>query len=433
MFESYAEVRNWVEDFIPLVYGKEELGLKRIENLLEKLGNPEKKFKSIHVGGTSGKGSTSFYISQLLIAKGYKVGLHVSPHLVDIRERMQIDGTMMPIKRFIGLANEVSTVVEDIKRNQPQLTPSYFEILVAMSFLNFANEKVDWAVVEVGLGGRLDATNVLMPEVSVITNVGLDHTEILGDTVEEIAAEKSGIIKNNVPVITGASGNALKVIEKAAKDKKAPLITLDTQGSLKSAKSDLQRSTSKQYYSLRSHTKLFASRNKNLALLTVLSLKENLDTEEVRKAFSQGMPGKFEQIDENVVLDGAHNEDKIDALIQSVKSEFCGNKISLVVAFKKGKNWKKMVDLLVKELPIKEVFATEYQSVTDTGKGSAVPAEELNDYLSNAKRLTTKVIENSQEAVFRSMIDKSENDLLLVTGSLYLVGEARTLWFLPEF
>ena len=223
MFESYIDVRTWLENFIPQVWTKQELGLARIRYLLKLLDNPQDKFKSIHVAGTSGKGSTAFYIARLLEVSNVpkvsealgtrdtldtrgtpKVGLHLSPHLVDIRERMQIfesskfENELMPIGRFLRLFNEVGPIVEKIKKDKFELTPSYFEILVAASFLYFAQEKVDWAVVEVGLGGRLDATNVLQPELCVITNVGLDHTEILGSTAEKIAFEKAGIIKLQV-------------------------------------------------------------------------------------------------------------------------------------------------------------------------------------------------------------------------------------------
>ena len=253
--QTYYQIRDWVEQFIPQVYDKNQLGLARIRHLLKLLGNPEKKFKSIHVAGTSGKGSTCFYIAKLLQIAGpvsrfppasarssqksnvdqkndvelravgnlstsatrnLKVGLHTSPHLVDIRERMTIFshqslGTrdqadnLMPMERFLKLFGEIRPVVEKIKRSEPGLTPSYFEILVAASFLYFAQEKVDWAVIEVGLGGRLDATNVLTPEVSVITNIGLDHTEILGKTIEKISFEKAGIIKKKVTKVTKES------------------------------------------------------------------------------------------------------------------------------------------------------------------------------------------------------------------------------------
>src|SRR3989344_7775042 len=284
MFREYIDVRNWLENFIPFTYTKQNLGLERIEYLLKLLGNPQKKFKSILVAGTSGKGSTAYYIakllefsensensenqktrktqrirtseksvtqririsdtparrpSDLLIHRntesseysGLKIGLHLSPHLVDIRERMQINGKLISVKRLVRLVKEIRTIVEKIQKENPDLIPSYFEILVAASFLYFAREKVDWAVVEVGLGGRLDATNILQPEAVVITNVGLDHTEILGKTIEKIAYEKAGIIKTisnikyqisnrkrknkeikSVLVVTGARGKGLKVI-----------------------------------------------------------------------------------------------------------------------------------------------------------------------------------------------------------------------------
>ena len=494
--------------------------MARIENLLDKLDNPQKKFKSIHVGGTSGKGTTAFYIAQLLCnckletrnskletnAKfknlkvqnkknfsdfGFrisdfppKIGLHISPHLVDIRERMQIfqcqmsnvkcqmSDKLMPMGRFVELANEVKGAVDDIIANQPEKTPSYFEILVAMSFLYFAQEKVDLAVVEVGLGGRLDATNVLHPQIALITNVGLDHTEILGDTVEEIAQEKAGIIKKvssseyqvsskqkGISVVTGARGRALKVIEKAAKSKKSKLINIYTQSgeinpNIRSYLATKLRFDPFSYglYSAQLECLL-------LAILAILELGISVDENAVKDVLERQFPGRFEKISESVILDGAHNPDKILSLIDFVRKFRISNfefQIHVVVAFKKGKDWKAMLDLLLKNLPIKEIIATEYQAVTDTGKGSAVAVEEIAEYIiSNFKCQISNVkcIKNSQGAVVeaidssysssersesRSSIKKkfsikSNNNLVLVTGSLYLVGEARTFWKMPEF
>ena len=463
MFTSYYEVRDWLEGFIPLVYGKEELGLARIEHLLKFLGNPEKKFKSIHIAGTSGKGSTAFYTAQLLrnckletnskklnskddwnLEFGHwnfrpKVGLHVSPHLIDIRERMQINDQLMSMNRFIRLFNEIAPIVEKIKKGRPELTPSYFEILVAASFKYFADEKVDWAVVEVGLGGRLDATNVLQPLITLITNIGLDHTEILGDTVKKIAFEKAGIIKGGVPVITAANGKALKVIEKVAKENGSGLIKIDTQG--------VRNGPSGRSF----------SDGVILAISALKALKIPLKKSVIKKVFSETFDGRFEEIEKRVIVDGAHNPDKIRALIRWIKSklfdyslqttakqnstiavdnkQWTVDKIILVLAFKKGKNWKEMVDLLMKNLPIKKVIATQFFSVTDTDKFAAVLAVEIAEYVSSIKCQVSsiKVVNNSQEAVFSAVQNLSENDLVLVTGSLYLVGEVRTMWHLPEF
>lgn len=438
MLNNYYECREWLESFIPLVYGKEELGLLRIENLLGKLGNPHKKYKSILIAGTSGKGTTAFYTSRILEFAGYKVGLHVSPHLVYVGERMQINGKNISVKRLVGLVNEIKPVIDEIKSNQPQITPSYFEILVAISFLYFADEKVDFAVIEVGLGGRLDATNVLLPEVSVITNIGLDHTEILGKTIEKIAGEKAGIIRTHVPVVTAASGNALKVIKKVAKSKGARLINIYTQAFENLQNSDVLRYiiNSNDIYR---YIPYYINREcALLAISAVLELKIPLFDESLKKALSVQFAGRFEEIEQGVILDGAHNADKMKTLIHFVKnykSEVLNSKITLVVAFKTGKDWKKMLDILTKKLPVKKVIAAEYQSVTDTGKGSAVPAAEIAKYLSGNGHPVPVIgtLKNSQEAVFRALNERTDDETVIVTGSLYLVGEARTLWKLPEF
>ncbi len=178
----------------------------------------------------------------------------------------------MPMHRLVGLVNEIKPVVDDIIANQPEKTPSYFEILVALSFLYFAQEKVDFAVVEVGLGGRLDATNVLTPEISVITNVGLDHTEILGNTIERIAGEKAGIIKRNTPVVTAAWGKALEVIQETAKEKQATLYKVNTQSLDSASKIDSFRYISRYYDILKTIDNPAALECALLALSTIFAL-----------------------------------------------------------------------------------------------------------------------------------------------------------------
>ena len=529
MFESYIDVRDWLENFIPQVWTKQELGLERIKYLLQILGRPQDEFKSIHVAGTSGKGSTVFYIARLLELAGPvssflpasarsrkdslgvqqddvnlravgspsrtatrkqirgtpKIGLHLSPHLVDIRERMVIlpsghserseeskvrsfaiaqddkkgqgnELPLMPMRRFLRLFNQIKPAVEKIKATKPDLTPSYFEILVAASFRYFAEEKVDFAVVEVGLGGRLDATNVLSPVLTLITNIGLDHTEILGTTVEKIAYEKAGIIKENVPVVTGAlrlrSGlrlrgrsdsrrsstteKALKVIEKVAKEKKAPLIKINTRLRAKPPKSDTKNYLIKYYDIVRHITQNFVLENVLLAIAALETLGFRVSKPSLKKVLSLPFPGRFEQIDDRLIIDGAHNPDKIRALIEWIKNSFFDiNGVVLVVAFKKGKQWKKMIDLLIKNLPVKKVIATKFFAVTDTGRFGALDPELIKNYISEKYSVECSVVANSQQAAF-SALDASilgTSQLILVTGSLYLVGEARTVWKLPKF
>jgi len=474
MFGDYYQVRDWLEGFIPQTYTAKNLGLERIKYLLKLLDNPQDKFKSIHIAGTSGKGSTAYYTARLLAEnfKLKKIGLHLSPHLVDLRERMQIfeslkfkvqpvldrvetrsgsskfkDG-LMPMKRFIKLFNEIYPIVEKIKKDKFELTPSYFEILVAASFKYFAEEKVDFAVVEVGLGGRLDATNVLRPKLCVITNVGLDHTEILGDSIEKIAYEKAGIIKEKVPVITAAlrlrSGSsttekALKVIEKVAKSKKAPLIKIDTQNPPKSLKSDTKDYLVKYYDMVRHIPQNFALENVLLAISALEALGFRVSKLSLKQVLSLSFSGRFEQIDDRVIIDGAHNPQKIKFLINFLRkftvysSQFT---VILVVAFKKGKEWQKMLDLLVKNLPVKMVIATKFYAVTDMGRYQAVDPKEIKDYLDTKYKIQdTRYFNNSQEAVFLALAARrsASNQLILVTGSLYLVGEVRTVWKLPEF
>ena len=164
--------------------------------LCEKLGDPQKKFRSIHVGGTNGKGSLSHMLAAILQTAGYKTGLYTSPHLYDFRERIRINGEMIPESFVIEFTQKMKRMIKEIE-------PSFFEITVAMAFDHFAKEKVDVAIIEVGLGGRLDSTNIITPELSVITNIGWDHMNMLGNSLEEIAVEKAGIIKKGVPVLIG--------------------------------------------------------------------------------------------------------------------------------------------------------------------------------------------------------------------------------------
>jgi dihydrofolate synthase/folylpolyglutamate synthase len=191
--------------------------LTNIRILCERLSNPHTKFKTIHVGGTNGKGSVSHMLAAVLQAAGYETGLYTSPHLYDFRERIRINGEMVSESFVIDFVEKIKPVIEEIE-------PSFFEITVAMAFDYFSQQKLDVAVIEVGLGGRLDSTNIITPELSVITNIGWDHMNILGNTLEEIAAEKAGIIKENIPVVIGEREDETKtVFEQIAQQKHSPL------------------------------------------------------------------------------------------------------------------------------------------------------------------------------------------------------------------
>jgi dihydrofolate synthase/folylpolyglutamate synthase len=218
---NYQETLDWMFVQLPMYQRKGGAAYKKdLSNTLlfsEALGAPEKNFKSIHVAGTNGKGSTSHMLASVLQEAGYKVGLYTSPHLVDFRERIKIDGKEISKAAVVAFIAAQKTFLES-----QQL--SFFELTVGMAFDHFSREKVDFAVVEVGLGGRLDSTNILLPEVSVITNIGLDHTQFLGTTLEKIAFEKGGIIKKGVPVVVGEyQPETLPVFERLSKERNAPL------------------------------------------------------------------------------------------------------------------------------------------------------------------------------------------------------------------
>ena len=191
-----------------------KLGLKNIKELLRKINNPEKDLKCIHVAGTNGKGSVCAMISSVLQEAGYKVGMYTSPHLSDFRERFLINNKKISKKNIIKYFLEVKKFVDE---------QTFFEVITAMAFLYFKAEKVDFLVLEVGLGGRLDATNVVRPLISVITNVDIEHTDFLGKKIERIAYEKAGIIKENIPVVTGARGKSLSTIKRICKEKNSEL------------------------------------------------------------------------------------------------------------------------------------------------------------------------------------------------------------------
>src|SRR5258705_6874837 len=195
-------------------YKKDLINIRR---LCDFLNHPYKKFKSIHIAGTNGKGSVSHMLSAILQTAGYKTGLYTSPHLKDFRERIKINGEMISQEFVIEFTEKIKPLIEDIE-------PSFFEITVAMAFDYFSREKVDIAIIEVGLGGRLDSTNIITPELSVITNIGWDHMNMLGDSLEKIAFEKAGIIKKSIPVVIGeVLPETLKIFEQAAKEKRSPL------------------------------------------------------------------------------------------------------------------------------------------------------------------------------------------------------------------
>lgn len=401
--DTYGKAKRYLESLIPDPEARRQgnMRLDRIRHLLAFLGNPQNQFKSVHIGGTSGKGSTAYLISSFLARAGYKVGLHLSPHLQVITERMQINNRFISENDFDRLVNEIQPLVDRVGREGGFGNPSYFEVLVALSFHYFAIKKVDIAVIEVGLGGTLDATNVIHPLVAVITNVDLDHTEILGSTVEKIASDKAGIIKGRIDVVTGATQpGVLEIIEQRCKQKHAKLTKLALSG-------------------------LFQEQNTELALAVIKTLEKHgffVSDEIIKKTLREAtFAGRLEIVkkDPLTILDGAHNPTKMQALVKALQQLFPKAKFTSIVGFKKGKDAESMIKEL---LPVTSKFVlTRFHLTTDTGGDMSVDPKKIAEMVRDMRSSTPYIIQE-QEAILPS-------SKTLFTGSLYLVGEFRNRWY----
>jgi len=436
--QDFLKVQNYLTSLIPVEPKK--VDLENIKYFLGLLGNPEQKFASVHVGGTAGKGSAAFLISSLLSSAGYKVGLHLSPHLEVVTERMQINGHLISQKRFCDLVSRLRGKAEEMKRKKGAC-PSYFEFLVAAAFVYFAEEKVDLAVVEVGLGGKLDGTNVLNPLVSVITNVEKDHTEILGKTLLKIAQDKAGIIKEGKTVVSAMTQTRVRdLIEKVSQEKRAKLLLADRDFTFKIKRTDekgetFDLKTPQNFYSDLSLSLLgnYQVKNASLAIVVCEELKKfnfHLPEEVLRTTLSQvRFAGRLEKVESQplVFLDGAHNPAKMRSLIGSLQKIFPQKKVLSVVAIKKGKDIKNMLKSLVK---ITRLFIfTTFQIETDTGQSgtnASSPKEISQALFAKAPFLIEPC---AKKAVQKALKIARQDDLVLITGSLYLVGEVRDLWY----
>lgn len=435
MIDSFTDAVKFLERYIPLPskIHPGSLGLERMKYLVGLLGNPQNDYKTVHVGGTSGKGSTSTIIAAILGTK-YKTGLHTSPHLIKITERINIGGKDITEEEFVQLVKEIEPAVKEMETGRLG-PPSYFEIVTAMAFLFFKKEKVEIAVIEVGMGGMFDATNVIIPEVAVLTSVGLDHTEILGDTVEKIASDKVGIIKHGIKVVSGVKQKpVIEIVEKACKKQEAKLSLLN-----RDFKYEIRESGEKgcifDYLGDKTYKNLklniigeFQAENAALAIRTA-ELLGGFEETSIREALSKVfVAGRMEIIGRKptVILDGAHNPDKIRALTESLKLIFKERKITAVVAIKYDKNASEMLSIL---LPLcRRVIFTSYSLVTDLGNINSHPPGALVDLAGSISRdIPAEAVEGALKALEQAGKISEDDGIILVTGSLYLVGEVRKL------
>ena len=418
--EDYKKLKKQLDGLIGKIKfnPNSNLRLERITSLLELLGNPQDKFLSIHVGGTSGKGSTSTIISYILTEAGYKTGLHISPYLQVINEGFQINNSLVSSSRLLELMKKIMPAVEEVERKSSFGKPSYFEVKIAIAFSLFAEGKVDVAVVEVGLGGKLDATNVLNSKVAVLTNVGLDHTSILGNTIEEIISDKAEIIKPNQIVVSGVTQlSAQQIVANKAKEVGAKLFQYNLD--FKTIK-NLEIGMNGDFQRINAACAIAAAQ--------AFSDKKITDKQIASGIKKAKIPGRMEVVQKNpiVILDGAHNKDKMMALTTSLRKKYPKKKWISVVSFKEDKDADTMLEMLSENSEI--IIATEFHGNPLWGP---YKAEEISERIKK-KNLPVEVIinKNSINSVKKAIeIAKNKKDaLVLITGSLYLVGSVRDYW-----
>ena len=426
---------------------KADFNLDRMRALMVELGSPETKYPIIHVAGTKGKGSVCALCASGLQAAGYKVGLYTSPHLLDYTERIRINNQPISHEQLIDLVEQVKPAVAKI----PKLTT--FEITTALGFLAFAQQKVDAAVIEVGLGGRLDATNVVAPKVSVITSLSYDHMAVLGNTLALIAGEKAGIIKPGVPVVSAPQKDeALEVLERVAAERNAPFTlvgkdvtykplehSLDGQSleitdsvsirrrwssSLKDVSRPAAYSTSE--HEIRFNIPLLGLHQIENAAIAYTALKISgleISDADIQKGFSEvKWPARFEVVrrDPPVIFDSAHNQDSFEKLTQALEDYFPGKKVYLIFGASEDKNIPGMFEEIRPKVKL--------MLVTRANHPRALEPEKIQGLAEQAKVPNEAVI--SVEAALARALEMSEKDgsIVLSAGSMFVTAEVMAAW-----
>jgi dihydrofolate synthase / folylpolyglutamate synthase len=403
---------------------KAEFNLDRMFALMEELGNPHKKYPIIHVAGTKGKGSVCALCASALQAAGYTVGLYTSPHLLDYTERIRINGEPISHEQLIELVEEIKPAVAKI----PKLTT--FEITTALGFLAFAKNDVHAAVIEVGLGGRLDATNIVMPAVSVITSLSYDHMAVLGDTLAKIASEKAGIIKEDVPVVSAPQKEeALEVLERVAKLKRCELTLVGRDVSFERLSSSLEEQVlvvSNNHSSLELKIPLLGLNQIENAATSYAALKASglkISDEAVQKGFAEvKWPARFEVVrrDPPVILDSAHNQDSFARLSETLDEHFPRKPVYLIFGASEDKNIPGMFAEMKPK--IKKLI------VTRADHPRALEVEKVAE-LANQAGLESEAV-SPVESAFARALELSEKDgsIVLSAGSMFVTAEVMRAW-----
>ncbi len=420
--------RNGYQRSLDYLYGLEKFGmifgLKKIEEILEAIGDPHRDLQAIHIGGTNGKGSTAAMIASILQKEGYRVGLYTSPHLIRFTERIRINGEEIEPKKVAELTEYLQERIEAAGISPPF---TFFDFTTALAFLYFREKVVDLVVLEVGLGGRLDSTNVIDPLISVITNIGKDHEDVLGRGIMKIAAEKAGIIKKGRPLVTAATQpRVIGLFSRICREKGAPFFRVGKE--FRYAPSD-----EKTFHYEGLHRKLW-----NLSLnlygphqivnattaIGAMEILDDLGFRVTNEAIVEGLktvqwPGRLEMIHTHprVILDGAHNPEGALSLKAALERDFSYHRLILLVGIMKDKDIRAILTPLV---PLADHVILTRPSI----ERAASPQTLRKAMGRNGER--AELVDDLKEAIERGLSLTDENDLLCITGSLYTVGEARS-------
>lgn len=405
--------------------------LDRMRMFLQELGNPQDAYPTVHVGGTSGKGSTSTMIASALQAAGKNVGLHTKPHLSSMTERSRVNGSPISEERFAELIGEMLPAID---RTTAELgRPSYYETLLALAFVYFAREQVDLAVIEVGVGGKLDGTNVIVPQVSVITNIGLDHTEILGDTLEEIATDKAGIAKTGIPLVSAVADPGPRAIIQAHCAQVGArfisvldAVSIEPQQSQRYGQSFVVTTPAACYELQLPVLGEFQKTNAATAILALEQLNDRFrpSVEEVARGLSQLLlPGRMEFFPSfpSIIFDVAHNPDKAAHLVGSLRAKFADRRFVFIIAVTDSKDAHRVLQAFV-DLPASFIF-TGFQTPGRTAtrpQRLASIAEDLG--------IWGRAIASPVEALEVARRNASASDIIVITGSTFVVAELREWW-----
>ena len=400
--DSYAQAIKFLFNKLPYYQNKGKTVLKfdlsNIESFSKKLNYPHKKIKTIHVGGTNGKGSVCHILASILQSKGLKIGIYSSPHLFDFRERIKINGQLISEKYILNFVNTYCDYIESKGL-------SFFEMTVGLAFDYFYDQNVDFGIIEVGMGGRLDATNIINPELSIITNIGLDHTEILGNTLKKIAYEKSGIIKKNVPVIIGEyQTEPAQVYIKKAKELGSKIYFTKT--SNKKHKTDLIPE--------------YQQKNINTAINAIRRLPNyDFSDDEINSAISKIKKlsyfiGRWDIVSLNpkTIIDVTHNIEGFKLMLDQFENESFDN-LHLILGFLKEKDVKSIINILPKT-------ASYYLCSPQVERGMSL--EDLN-HIAKSSKINFEMYSSVTKALESAKHNSNKNDLIVISGSTFVVAE----------